>query len=173
LADPAPKTSILANAVVGSLLRGALLHDAGVRRAIERDFAENRLPLLGAAPASAPAAAVQSATQDLYKAADQEQGAAYEARVLTGIWSAGPYLHNGSVPNLWELLKPARERMTRFAVGHRDFDPVRVGLETDSAPGRQMFVVDPANGNGNGGHEFGTALPEADRWALIEYLKTL
>ena len=114
-----------------------------------------------------------AATRDLYKAAGQAPGAAYEARVLTGIWAAGPYLHNGSVPSLWELLRPATERPRRFAVGHREFDPVHVGLQTAEAPGRQVFVVDPANGNGNGGHEYGAALPEADRWALIEYLKTL
>jgi hypothetical protein len=99
--------------------------------------------------------------------------AAYAARVLTGIWAAGPYLHNGSVPTLWELLKPPAERMTRFAVGHREFDPVRVGLDTAAAPGRAMFQVNDRNGNGNGGHDYGTALPEADRWALIEYMKTL
>ena len=58
-------------------------------------------------------------------------------------------------------------------MGHREFDPVHVGLQTAEAPGRQVFVVDSADGNGNGGHEYGAALPEADRWALIEYLKTL
>ena len=63
--------------------------------------------------------------------------------------------------------------MTRFAVGHREFDPVHVGLETTPAPGRASFIVDPAIGNGNGGPEYGTTLPEEDRWALIEYLKTL
>ena len=176
LADPSRKVSILANAVVGSLAQAALAHDDGVQRAIQRDFAEGRLPLVGASPA--PAAAVASATRGLYTAADQAPGAAYEARVLTGIWAVGPYLHNGSVPSLWELLRPAAERPRRFAVGHREFDPVHVGLQTAEAPGRQVpgsqvFVVDPANGNGNGGHEYGTALPEADRWALIEYLKTL
>jgi len=175
LADPARKVSILANAVVGSLAQAAtpaaLAHDDSVLRAIRQDFAEGRLPLVGAA--LVPTAAVANATRDLYKAADQAPGAAYEARVLTGIWAVGPYLHNGSVPNLWELLRPAAERPRRFAVGHREFDPVHVGLETAEVPGRQVFVVNPANGNGNGGHEYGAALPEADRWALIEYLKTL
>ncbi len=173
LADPSRKISILANAVTGSLAQAALAHDNGVHRAIRQDLLEGRLPLLDAAQAASPTAAVASATHDLYKAADQEPGAAYEARVLTGIWAVGPYLHNGSVANLWELLKPASQRMTHFAVGHREFDPVHVGLETAPARGRAMFVVDPASGNGNGGHEYGTALPERDRWALIEYLKTL
>ena len=176
LADPAPKLSILANAVVGSLVRAALLQDAGLHRAIERDLAEDRLPLDTARPDGAPQAAagnVGTATRDLYKLPAQLPGAAYEARVLTGIWAVGPYLHNGSVPTLWELLTPAEDRMTRFAVGHRDFDPVNVGLETGAAPGRAMFSVDPSVGNGNGGHEYGTALPREDRRALVEYLKTL
>lgn len=171
LGDPAPRLLILSNAVVGSLLHGVLQQDPGIRRGIRMDFAEERLPLLGAS--RTPAAAVANATQDLYKLPRQRSGAAYEARVLTGIWAVGPYLHNGSVPSLWELLKPARDRMTRFAVGHREFDPVHVGLETAPAPGRAVFVVDPAAGNGNAGHEYGATLPEADRWALIEYLKTL
>ncbi len=172
LADPDLKVAILANAVVGSLLRAVLRHDDGTRRAIARDLIENRVALLGGGGGT-PADAVADATRNAYKAADGETGAAYEARVLTGIWAAGPYLHNGSVANLWELLKPARERLTRFAVGHRDFDPVHVGLDTAAAPGRATFVVDPATGNGNQGHEYGTTLPDSDRWALIEYLKTL
>ena len=50
---------------------------------------------------------------------------------------------------------------------------MKVGLRTEAAPGRTMFVVDPAQGNGNQGHEYGTGLSEPDRWALVEYLKTL
>ena len=179
LANPSPKASILANAVVGTLVQAALRQDPAIRRAIDQDFAQDRLPLVGAAApnsASAGAAAVADvaqATSQLYKPAAGQPGAAYEARVLTGIWAVGPYLHNGSVPNLWELLKPARERMTQFAVGHRDFDPVNVGLETAPGPGRADFNVDPTVGNGNGGHEYGTGLPEPQRRAVLEYLKTL
>ena len=85
----------------------------------------------------------------------------------------GPYLHNGSVPNLWALLQPAAARPTRFMVGSREFDPKNVGFATDRSPYNATFVVDAANGNGNGGHEYGTALSEADKWALIEYMKGL
>jgi hypothetical protein len=101
-------------------------------------------------------------------------GAAYESRALHGIWATAPYLHNGSVPNLWELLTPARERKTTFMVGSRLFDPKNVGYVTDQSPFQNAtFVADPANanGNGNGGHEYGTGLTEEDRWAIIEYLK--
>jgi hypothetical protein len=101
-------------------------------------------------------------------------GAAYESRALHGIWATAPYLHNGSVPNLWELLTPARERKKTFMVGSRVFDPKNVGYKTDQSPFQNAtFVVDPenANGNGNGGHEYGIGLTAEERWALIEYLK--
>ena len=103
-------------------------------------------------------------------------GAAYEARALYGIWATAPYLHNGSIPNLWELLTPAKQRRATFMVGSREFDPKNVGYVTDRSPLKNgTFVTDPnnMNGNGNGGHEYGTALGEAERWALIEYLKGL
>jgi mono/diheme cytochrome c family protein len=101
---------------------------------------------------------------------------AYEARVLYGIWATAPYLHNGSVPNLWELLKPPKDRKTTFKVGSRRFDEKNVGFATDESPFENGdFTVDPlnANGNGNAGHAYGTDLSEAERWALIEYLKKL
>jgi hypothetical protein len=103
-------------------------------------------------------------------------GPAYESRVLSGIWATAPFLHNGSVPNLWELLKPAKERKAMFMVGSRLFDPKNVGYATDETPFKNgAFVADPANanGNGNGGHEYGTTPTEEQRWAIIEYLKTL
>ena len=177
LADPSPKLDILANAVIGSLVHGALQLDPAIRRAINQDVAEGRLPLLGRATTGATPqgakANIEQATKDLYKLPQQDPEAAYEARVLTGIWAVGPYLHNGSVPTLYDLLKPAAERPRTFAIGHEEFDPVKVGLRTEAAPGRAMFVVDPGQGNGNQGHEYGTGLSEPDRWALVEYLKTL
>ena len=103
-------------------------------------------------------------------------GAAYEARALYGIWATAPYLHNGSVPNLWELLTPPKQRKATFMVGSRVFDPKHVGYVTDQSRFKNgVFVTDPnnANGNGNGGHAFGTDLSEAERWAIIEYLKGL
>jgi hypothetical protein len=61
-------------------------------------------------------------------------------------------------------------------VGSRTFDPQKVGYDTEHSPSRNaIFVADlaNANGNGNGGHEYGTDLSEADRWAIIEYMKTM
>lgn len=113
---------------------------------------------------------------------------AYKARSLNGIWATAPYLHNGSVPNLWTLLLPAEERPTVFCVGNREFDPVNVGFNTDGCNkedpnDKYRFIVEP-EGNRNTGHEYGTGgkdkdgkdkkkLTEQERWDLIEYIKTL
>jgi mono/diheme cytochrome c family protein len=100
----------------------------------------------------------------------------YEARVLHGIWAAAPYLHNGSVPNLAELLKPPAERKAAFKVGTA-YDPVAVGLAEDQ-PGLHsvMTTTDCSasnSGNSRCGHEFGTDLSEGEKRALLEYLKKL
>jgi hypothetical protein len=59
-------------------------------------------------------------------------------------------------------------------VGSRLFDSKNVGFAIDQSPfNNGMFVVDPLNGNGNGGHEYGTDLTADERWAIIEYLMTL
>lgn len=79
----------------------------------------------------------------------------YRVNDLRGLWQSAPYLHNGSVPTLHDLLRPAAERPVTFAV----------------AGG---FVVDTREpGNGNEGHEFGAELSSADRDALVEYLLSL
>jgi mono/diheme cytochrome c family protein len=101
---------------------------------------------------------------------------AYEARVLEGIWAAAPYLHNGSVPTLAELLKPAAQRVKQFKIGPA-YDPVNVGLAVDQ-PQFDYTVnatdcSDLGSGNSNCGHEFGTQLTAPEKKALLEYLKTL
>jgi hypothetical protein len=97
----------------------------------------------------------------------------YAARPLYGIWAAAPYLHNGSVPTLYHLLVPPEQRPKTFALGGREYDPVRLGFAVDTACDQQDCVVDATRiGDGNGGHLFGTDLSESDRMALLEYLKT-
>jgi hypothetical protein len=97
----------------------------------------------------------------------------YAARPLYGIWAAAPYLHNGSVPTLYHLLLPPEQRPKMFALGGREYDPVRLGFAVDTACGQQDCVVDTTRtGDGNGGHPWGTDLAEPDRMALLEYLKT-
>ncbi|WP_262689866.1 cytochrome c [Kordiimonas aestuarii] len=96
----------------------------------------------------------------------------YKARPLTGIWATAPYMHNGSVPNLYEMLLPEEDRTKNFYVGSRRFDPVRVGYEHDEAP--NTFAFDTTlDGNRNTGHNVGKALTDDERWAIVEYLKTL
>ena len=97
----------------------------------------------------------------------------YRVRPLNGIWATAPYLHNGSVPNLVELLMPASRRSKVLYMGNWDFDPVRVGYETGSPfPGASILDT-RLPGNSNAGHELGTGISDADKAALIEYLKTL
>lgn len=96
----------------------------------------------------------------------------YKARPLNGIWATAPYLHNGSVPNLWQLLQPAERRVKRFSVGSRELDPVNVGFDTASYPGGFEFDA-TLPGNSNAGHAYGTELPDDQKWALIEYMKSL
>ncbi|HXE30722.1 MAG TPA: di-heme-cytochrome C peroxidase [Terriglobales bacterium] len=115
--------------------------------------------------------------------------ARYKARPLAGVWATAPYLHNGSVRTLYQMLSPAYERDKVFYLGGRTFDPVQVGLVSDpKAPG--AFKYDTSiPGNLNTGHEFragyipwvpggppshGVIGPEFtphQRLAIIEYLK--
>lgn len=103
---------------------------------------------------------------------------AYKARPMNGIWTGGPYLHNGSVPNLYELLLPADKRKKSFYIGSWEFDPVKVGYVDEERPGSFYFDT-TLKGNSNAGHEYGTGeygtepFTEDEIWVLIEYMKTL
>jgi len=77
----------------------------------------------------------------------------YKARPLAGIWAVPPYLHNSSVPNLYQMLVPAARRFAKFYLGSTRFDPEHVGYETHQFPG--AFEMDTTkSGNRNTGHEF-------------------
>lgn len=96
----------------------------------------------------------------------------YKARPLNGIWASAPFLHNGSVPNLWELLKKPNDRMRQFHVGHGELDPVHVGFSISDGPLTSKFDT-ALPGNSNQGHDYGTDLNDANKLELIEYIKTL
>jgi hypothetical protein len=97
----------------------------------------------------------------------------YAARALYGIWAAAPYLHNGSVPTLYDLLLPPEQRPKTFALGGREYDPVKLGFAVGTACSQQDCLVDTTRtGYGNRGHIWGTDLAVPDRMALLEYLKT-
>jgi hypothetical protein len=106
----------------------------------------------------------------------------YKARPLDGIWATPPFLHNGSVPNLFQLLSPVSERDSQFWVGNFEFTPKHVGFASEKFAGGFLFDT-RITGNSNQGHEFragcrqdgviGRALQPEERWALVEYLKVL
>jgi hypothetical protein len=121
---------------------------------------------------------LQSQVRDLYGQAGPDQGAAaYEARVLYGIWATAPYLHNGSVPNLWALLQKPEDRPKSFNLGSNKFDSKNVGLDTNVSPFNYTYRAESCDnindGNSNCGHMWGTNLTDDDKWALIEYMKQL
>lgn len=106
---------------------------------------------------------------------------AYKVRPLNGVWATPPYLHNGSVPNVYALLSPVAERPAKFYLGNREYDPVNLGYRTDKLDNGFEFDTS-LPGNSNRGHEFsdrkgdgviGRSLSPDERKALIEYLKTL
>ncbi|WP_341502552.1 cytochrome c [Gallaecimonas sp. GXIMD4217] len=127
-----------------------------------------------------------------------QQIAGYKPRPLAGVWATPPFLHNGSVPSLYQMLVPAEERDPRFFVGRRDYDPRHLGYVSVPAPNgeRDGFWFDTGlSGNRNSGHSFGASpaqwrahqadpkgkplprgvigprLTEEERLAILEYLK--
>jgi mono/diheme cytochrome c family protein len=124
----------------------------------------------------------------------------YANAPLDGVWLRAPYLHNGSVPTMWDLLQPADKRPVAFFRGYDVYDPTKLGfvsapseLSDDLKKSLFCYAVNAAGeaacgafkpdnrkacnaatckGNGNAGHEYGTKLPDADKYALIEYLKS-
>ena len=102
----------------------------------------------------------------------------YANMPLDGIWLRAPYLHNGSVPTLRDLLEPSWRRPKAFYRGNDLYDPVKVGFVSGVAieNGRRYFRYDtslPSNGNqGHEGRAYGTQLEPAEKEALVEYLKT-
>lgn len=102
----------------------------------------------------------------------------YANMPLDGLWLRAPYLHNGSVPTLRDLLEPSERRPRTFFRGNDLYDPRAVGFVSNVAQerGRDYFAFDTsAAGNSNHGHEgeaYGTLLPAQQKAALLEYLKT-
>ena len=104
------------------------------------------------------------------------KGLVYKGRPLNGIWATAPFLHNGSVPNLWELLTLPENRIKDFYVGNREFDAKNVGFVINEGPSIFRVLKEDGKimpGNSNLGHSYGTNLPDNDKWDLIEYMKSL
>ena len=138
-------------------------------------------------------------------------GKGYKARPLNGVWATAPFLHNGSIATLYDLLSPAKDRPKIVELGNSEFDPKKVGivqskevvkiniqLEAAEEKNKTLqlenvyssdgyFWLDARkHGNKNIGHSFEGekrksaangivrgALSEEERWALIEYLKSI
>jgi mono/diheme cytochrome c family protein len=99
----------------------------------------------------------------------------YVAPPLDGIWSRAPYLHNGSVPTLYDLLQPVAKRPTTFYLGSEvlyDFQQIGIQSVLKNTSGLYQFDT-TKEGNLNKGHEYGVRLSNKDKKALLEYLKTL
>jgi len=99
----------------------------------------------------------------------------YASLPLDGLWLRAPYLHNGSVPTLTDLLRPPAQRPAQFYRGHDVYDFERVGFVSDSADAaHEGFLFDTQQkGNRNYGHRYGTELSESEKRKLLEYLKML
>ena len=117
---------------------------------------------------------------------DAKSSGGYVATRLTGLWATAPYLHNGSVPTLWDLMHPDR-RPARFEVGGHSLDFVKVGIAgtvapdgvirhaPDYKPWAKPSVYDTSElGQSNRGHDMEFHdLTEDQKWDLLEYLKLL
>jgi hypothetical protein len=96
---------------------------------------------------------------------------------LDGLWLRAPYLHNGSVPTLADLLNPPQQRPVTFVRGADRLDPDRGGFVAPpcvppSAPAGRFCYDTTKDGNGNGGHLFGVNLPADQKADLLAYLLT-
>jgi RoxA-like, cytochrome c-like len=100
----------------------------------------------------------------------------YANQPLDGIWLRAPYLHNGSVPTLRDLLEPVELRPTKFYRGYDVFDQKKVGFVSDlpEENGRRNFQLNTSEpGNANTGHLYGIDLSPEQKDAIVEYMKKL
>jgi hypothetical protein len=194
LGSTAPEFDMLKTAVIGSIVGYAARYKELVKEVGAKELKElfdrkssphidlkPQIKLSNLLPEIAPATVDPDKVAQLKGClADDSPILGYKFRPLTGIWATAPYLHNGSVPTLYDLLLPPSDRPTSFYVGTREFDPVKVGFKTEqSADNSFLFRVsddqgNPIQGNLNTGHDYNNAgLSEADREALVEYMKGL
>jgi len=95
------------------------------------------------------------------------------AKPLWGIWATAPYLHNGSVLDMKELLTKPELRLTAFHVGSIKYDSINMGFKNEQTSFSVLFETNCSNclGNSNLGHDYGTNLTEEEKFQLIEFLK--
>ena len=128
---------------------------------------------------------------EAYLNTDEVQGShpGYIARPLSGVWATAPYLHNGSIANIYDLLLPEKQRPKIFFTGSREYDLKNLGYRSglDSLPEQGLSFkracakypsrcLDTSlTGNSNKGHsgELFSINDETQRQQLIEFLKVL
>jgi hypothetical protein len=106
----------------------------------------------------------------------------YKSRPLHGIWATPPFLHNGSVRTVYQMISPREERDRWFWSGTKEYDPVHLGYRNLDVPGAVRFDTKVV-GNDNVGHEFrqgcqksgviGRYLEPRERLEIMEYLKVM
>lgn len=114
------------------------------------------------------------------------ENAGYQAPPLDGIWATAPYFHNSSAPTVYHVLnsKVRPKIYTRsYRTEKEDYDPVMLGLritvleqsgESKLAGFERRKIYDTTQpGRHNTGHTYGDKLSDDERFAIIEYLKTL
>lgn len=104
---------------------------------------------------------------------------AYKARPLVGIWATAPFLHNGAVPSVYDLL--SQTRPSHPIIGNTEFDPKKLGVVQKQTPVTEVIDT-TVTGDSNAGHWFtddtarpgriGPALSEEQKYDIIEYLKS-
>jgi mono/diheme cytochrome c family protein len=110
----------------------------------------------------------------------------YQAPPLDGVWATAPYFHNSSVPTIYHVVnsKSRPKYFTRsYQTGKDDYDATKLGWKIsvlNQPPDSKLPAVERRKvydttlpGRHNTGHTFGDELTEAERTALLEYLKTL
>lgn len=117
-----------------------------------------------------------------YPRTDPERLKNYKSRPLHGIWATPPFLHNGSVRTVYQMISPRTERESWFWSGTKEYDPVELGYRSLPVPGAVKYDT-RVTGNDNVGHEFragcqsngviGPYLKPEERRQIIEYLKAM
>ena len=191
--DMMPKAAILGYTVFGSITRAFLNDPKAALRAVRAGQSTSTVGVVDEAakyldeePGSSGVrrflreveerlAALREDSEPSPCAAGAARIPCYKARPLNGIWATAPYLHNGSVRTLRQLLLPEEERETVFDVGSRQFDADAIGFVNEGATTLDTRLP----GNSNGGHDgpiYGNdvfANDPARLDAILEYLKTL
>lgn len=179
MAAEAPAFDVLAMTVLGAIVQ----HSTGFVNEIEKELIGKALgdgvaghERIGNRFAPLTEAFPVSDGNTPHPLTKQTEGCAFEARVLEGIWAAAPYLHNGSVPTLADLLEKPAKRPGSYMPGPV-YDVQRVGIAREQTAFAHVIVTPGCDAKSSGssrcGHDFGTDLSAADKRALLEYLKSL